>query len=112
MTGEPTQTFVNPAAALEAASRLTQTGADFVTQYNALKSRIEGYHNDAPWGTDEVGVQFAEKYLPAGEEEGARGVLSGISSLGETLSQVGPIITDSVTGTVATDDETGRSMQA
>jgi hypothetical protein len=108
---DPTQTFVNPEAALAAADRLTQIGSEFATQWSGIKSRIDGLHADTPWGNDEVGQQFVTNYLPGGEDAGAQGVLTGLTNLGQTLSQVGPSITEAVNSTVETDEATGQSMQ-
>lgn len=111
MTGDPQETFVNPAEALTAAGRLSAVGSDFVERWAELRGRIEGLHAEGPWGADEVGQEFSSKYLPPGDEEGAGAVLTGLTDLGQTLSEVGPSVAQAVTGTVDTDEETGRSMQ-
>lgn len=110
MTGDPQETFVNPTEALTAAGRLNAAASDFADRWSELKGRIDGLHADAPWGTDEVGQEFASKYLPSGEE-GAGAVVAGLTTLEQTLSEVGPSVAEAVTGTVQTDEETGRSMQ-
>jgi len=107
---DPQQTFVNPEAAREAASRLTQIGSEFSTQWSGVKSRIEGLHADTPWGNDEVGTQFQTNYLPGGEDAGAQGVITGLTNLSDTLTQVGPSVTQAVDTTVADDEAIGDSM--
>jgi hypothetical protein len=109
---DPQETFVNPQAALDAASRLTQIGSDFVTAWSGVKSRIDALHAEAPWGNDEVGQEFSANYLPGGEDAGAQGVVTGLDNLGQTLGQVGPAITQAVNDTTATDEEIAQSMQA
>jgi hypothetical protein len=108
---DPQETFVNTEAALDAASRLGQISDEFGTAWSGVRSRIEALHGETPWGTDEVGNEFVKNYLPGGEEAGAQGVLTGTNNLSQTLSQVGPSVTDAVNGTVQTDTETGDSIR-
>ncbi|HZN76650.1 MAG TPA: hypothetical protein VFC00_33920 [Micromonosporaceae bacterium] len=108
---DPQETFVDTQAALDGASRLTEISSEFSGAWSGIKGRIEDLHAEAPWGTDEVGTEFASKYMPGGEEAGATGVVTGTDNLSQTLGQVGPSITDAVNGTVQTDTETGDSLR-
>jgi hypothetical protein len=111
MTDKPDQTFVNPAATIDAAGRLGAIGQHFVEQWVDVALRIAGLHADAPWGGDDVGKTFVENYLPPAEDQGAGGVVKGIGSLGDALKELGPQVILAVNGSVATDEDSGNGMK-
>jgi hypothetical protein len=107
---DPQETYLNPPGAIDAASRLTRIGSDFASRWGALHATIAGLNADTPWGTDEPGRTFAEHYT-GGDEPVEAKLRTALTELALALSEVGPAITASATGTVADDESTGRSMR-
>ena len=109
---EPIETDIQSDPALSGAVRLARVGTDFGTAWAAINARITTLNGGRPWGGDEVGVTFAEQYMPDGEPTaGAAGLLQGVTSLATVLHGLGTSVYHAVTGSLSDDEEIGRGLQ-
>lgn len=109
--GQPLETRINPAAVLAGAGRLSRVATDFDTAWADLRDRIAALHAAAPWGTDEVGQEFRQSYLPDDTTAGASGVMTSLTDLSSVLVALGPEIARAVSGSVEADEEIGRTLR-
>lgn len=106
MTGSQ-ETFVDPDGAAKGAVSLSHAGESMQSRVSGALSKIQGFNEAKPWGTDDPGKEFNKNYLEAGED-GGDGIATSTLDVGKQLvdqvHQLGPDVTKLLAGTVEMDE--------
>jgi hypothetical protein len=107
------ETRLEPEGARSGATRITQAADTLHSRWGTIRGQIEALHGQHPWGNDEAGNAFNEKYSQGGQGSPAGKTIEGSNALIDAMKRVGPAVTQAVNTTVATDnDNAGRVNQA
>lgn len=105
-------TFLKPTAAARAAQKLTTIADDLEKKVSASAARIRGIHakGSQVWGDDKPGDQFVKDYDKGGNGA-ASGTLEAATRYTDVLTDIGPMVTKAVAGTVDVDEGLGAAIK-
>lgn len=105
-------TFLRPKEAAEAARQLTTIADELEQKLNASVGRIKAIHakGSQVWGDDEPGQKFLESYDNGGGGA-ATNTLDAATRYTDVLTDVGPLVSEAVAGTVDVDQALGDAIK-
>ena len=104
-------TFLRPSQAARAARELTTIAEDLQRKLDVATARIKAIQARGAqvWGDDEPGREFAKNYDKGGDGA-ASATLAATTRYADVFTDVGPLITQAVAGTVDVDQAVGEAL--
>ncbi|EXG79269.1 hypothetical protein [Cryptosporangium arvum] len=104
-------TFLRPKQAARAAIQLASIADDLKAKLDASVARIKAIQAKGTqvWGDDEPGTQFVKNYNKGGDGA-ASATLDAATRYADVFTDVGPIVTRAIDGTVDVDMAVGEAI--
>jgi hypothetical protein len=104
-------TFLRPKQAARAAQQLTTIAEDLKGKLDTSVARIRAIQAKGPqvWGDDDPGHEFVKNYDKGGDGA-ASGTLDATTRYAEVFTEIGPIVTRAIDGTVDVDLAVGQAI--
>ncbi|MFI5955618.1 hypothetical protein [Cryptosporangium sp. NPDC051539] len=105
-------TFLRPKEAAEAARQLTTIADELERKISVSVGRIRAIHGKgaAVWGDDDPGHKFVENYDKGGNGAASK-TLEASTRYVDVLTDVGPMVSKAVEGTVDVDQALGDAIK-
>ena len=106
------RTFLRPKQAARAAQQLTTIAEDLKSKLDTSAARIRAIQAKGTqvWGDDDPGREFVKNYDKGGDGA-ASSSLEAAARYADVFTQVGPIVTRAIDGTVDVDQAVGEAIR-